>query len=208
MLVASVDYPNRLIFLSAATVGVDVEPIDIYKEMRERRRLNADMDRQFFPLITAFGNDPAGPSNTPRFTNLAAGARIVPFDTDHTLSIRGNALISTEDGLSGAQLFDRSSLTASVDIDYQPPQTEIVTISTGSAVTQQDKDDIEQQIFTRVIEDGESFEQALRLIRAEAAGSIEVSLGVNRVKSKDGTKDRVVALGDDTGRQVTSTDSS
>lgn len=134
-LVTAVDYPNKLIFLGPDSVGVTVLPIDIYTEMRERRRLNADNDRSFFPMVTAFGNESiGGGSSTPRYTNLAAGVRIVPFDTDHSLLIRGN-LISTDEGLAGRDLFDRSSLTSEVDIDYQPPQVEIITVATGGALT-------------------------------------------------------------------------
>lgn len=130
-LVVAVDYTNKLIFLGADSVGVDVQPIDIYKEMRARRRLNADNDRKFFPMITAFGNESTGPStSTPRYANLASGVRIVPFDTPHSLLIRGN-LISTSEGINGRDLFDRSSLTSEVDIDYQPPQVEIITVSAG-----------------------------------------------------------------------------
>ena len=134
-LVAAVDYPNKLIFLGADSVGVEVLPIDIYKEMRERRRLDQDDDRSFFPMVTAFGNeDIGGGVSTPRYTNLADGVRIVPFDVDHSLLIRGN-LISTAEGLAGRDLFDRSTLTSEVDIDYQPPQVEIITVATGGALT-------------------------------------------------------------------------
>ena len=48
--------------------------------------------------------------------------------------IRGN-LISTAEGLAGRDLFDRSTLTSEVDIDYQPPQVEIITVATGGALT-------------------------------------------------------------------------
>jgi len=134
-LIASVNYSTKRIFLGADSVGVDVLPIDIYKEMRARRRVDV-ADRSFFQMVTASGNEPAGPSNTPRFTNLAAGVRIVPFDTDHELLIKGN-LISTEDGLAGRDLFDRTSLSVGVevDIDYQPPQVEIIEVNTGSGLT-------------------------------------------------------------------------
>lgn len=145
-LVIAVDYPNKRIFLGPDSVGVDVLPVDIYREMRERRRLDADNDRSFLPMITAFGNEPAGPTNTPRFTNLAAGVRIVPHDTSHSLLIRG-ALINTSDGLAGRDLFDRSSLTpgVEVDVDYQPPQVEIITVATGAAaLTPQQEQQLEQ----------------------------------------------------------------
>ena len=141
-LVASTDYPNKRIYLHADSVGQDVQPIDIYKELRAERRLD-ETKRRFDPMLTAFGNDPAGPSNTPRFANLATGCRIVPYDSSHILSIVG-ALISTADGLAGPDLFDRAPLGVGVevDIDYQPPQVEIIYVNTGSAVTEQDKDDI------------------------------------------------------------------
>lgn len=82
----------------------------------------------------------------------------------------------------------------------------IIVDSGLSAITQQDKDDIENQIFDRDVENGETFEEQVRLIRAEAAGSIEKVGDVHRVKSNDGVKDRVVATADETGRTVTGTD--
>lgn len=141
-LVASTDYPNKRIILHADSVGVDIQPIDIYIELRAERRLT-ESKRQFDVLMRAFGNDPAGPTNTPRFANLTNGVRIVPYDASHVLSIVG-ALINTDEGLAGTDLFDRSSLSpgVEVDIDYQPPQVEIIYVNTGSGVTEQDKDDI------------------------------------------------------------------
>lgn len=73
-------------------------------------------------------------------------------------------------------------------------------------ITEADKQDLIDRVFARVIENGETFEQALRLIRAEAAGSITVSGTENRIKSADGLTDRIVANADETGRTVTSTD--
>lgn len=141
-LVLSTDYPNKRIYLGPDSVGVDVQPIDIYKELRTERRLD-ETKRKFDVMMTAFGNDPAGPSNTPRFANLQNGCRIVPHNASHTLSIVG-ALINTAEGLAGTDLFDRAPLGVGVevDIDYQPPQVEIIYVNTGSAVTEQDKDDI------------------------------------------------------------------
>jgi hypothetical protein len=82
------------------------------------------------------------------------------------------------------------------------------TVVSGSGVTQQDKDDIENQIFDRVVEGTESFEQMLRLLRAAAAGSIvEQPDGTYVIKSKDGLTDRIT--GDDAangGRTISVTD--
>lgn len=75
-------------------------------------------------------------------------------------------------------------------------------------ITELDKQDIIDRVFTRVIETGETFEQALRLIRADAAGSIVKTGTEHKLKSADGNKDRIIANADEDGRAVTSTDSS
>ena len=62
--------------------------------------------------------------------------------------------------------------------------------------------------MTRVVEDGETFEEALRLIRAEAAGTITRAGTTHRIKSKDGLTDRIIANADADGRTVTATDGS
>ena len=141
-LVDTVDYPNKRIYLGIDSVGVDILPVDIYREVRALRR-TTPAHKGFYRMITAFGNEPAGPSNTPRFTDLAAGVRIVPYNVSHSPKVVG-ALISRADGLAGRDLFDRSPLSpgVEVDVDYQPPQVEIIYVNTGSAVTEQDKDDI------------------------------------------------------------------
>jgi hypothetical protein len=136
-LIASEDYSNKRIYLSIDSVGVNIFPIELYKEHRERRRLNASGERKFLPMVSAFGNEQIGTSKfTPRFTNLASGVKIVPYDTSHSLLIRGS-LVSTKDSLEGRDLFDRTSLVANVDVDYQPPQVEIITVNSGSGLTTQ-----------------------------------------------------------------------
>jgi len=96
------------------------------------------------------------------------------------------------------------------DISVLESPVDGVTVAVGSGVTQQDKDDIEEQVHTRVMEDGETFEQSQRLQRAAAAGAVEqLADGTYKIKSKDGLKDRIE--GDDaanSGRDITGTDSS
>lgn len=131
-IIATEDYPNKRIYLSIDTVGVALSPIDLYKEHRARRRTNANGERKFLPMVSAFGNEAiSSTKSTPRFTNLASGVKIVPYDTSQNLLVTG-ALISTEDELEGRDLFDRSSLLSNVDIDYQPPQVEIIKVTENS----------------------------------------------------------------------------
>ena len=152
-LVASVDYPSLRIFLGPDSVGVPVNVIDIYTEMRARRRLNADNDRKFRPMITAEGNEPAGPSNTPRRAVLRAGVRIVPFDTPSLLLITPVPIVSIDEGLAGRDLFDRSGLASIVDIDYQPLQVEIIERGT-SGLTAQESADLQ---LTRQLHEADTF---------------------------------------------------
>ena len=103
--------------------------------------------------------------------------------------------------------------TESLDITYflengwriRPAELDHKLAVEGNLYTRE-KDDIINRLFLYALENGESFAEAMRLIRAEAAGSIEKVGDVHRVKSNDGAKDRVVATADETGRTVTGTD--
>ena len=128
-LVASVDYPNKRIILGIDSISVDVNVIDIYTEMRARRRLNADNDQAFYPMIYAQGNESLGASNTPRRVVLENGVRIIPYvTTSHILTIQPVPIVNIAEGLQGTLLFDRTTLDpgVEVDIDYTPLQVEII----------------------------------------------------------------------------------
>lgn len=89
-----------------------------------------------------------------------------------------------------------------------PLVTVISTNSAGLIANSLSAADV-AQFFTYVLEDGETFEQAMRLLRANAAGSIAQAVdGTYQIKSKDGLKNRIE--GDDAangGRTITATDS-
>jgi len=134
-LVATIDGPNRDVYLSANTVGVDIIPMDIYKEVRTLRRLNEDL-RKYEMFISAFGNvDKGGGKATERYIQLNSGTRIIPYDVSHVLTITG--IMITDDGQEGIACFDRTPLAGStnVDINYIPPQVEIITVIGGSGLS-------------------------------------------------------------------------
>jgi hypothetical protein len=65
-------------------------------------------------------------------------------------------------------------------------------VTAGSGITQQDKDDIENQIFARILETGYSFEEVQRLLAAVAAGNIvQDGNGNYQIRDLNNTKDRV-----------------
>lgn len=146
-LIASIDGPTRRVFLHADTAGADVHPIDVYKEMRTLRRSSESL-RGFDLFMEAAGNvSKGGGKFTERFVTLLDGTRLVPFDTPHELTITGT--IITDDGQEGIAAFDRSSLSVStvVDINYVPPQVEVIEVQVGSAVTPQDILDIAAAVW-------------------------------------------------------------
>lgn len=146
-----IDGPNRLIYLDASTVNVSIHPIDIYKAVRELRKTDEDL-RKHKSFIRADGNvSKGGGKYTERYVTLLDGTRIVPYDISHVLSITGTLI--TDDGAEGVYCFNRLPLTVGVqvDIQYIPPQVEIITVAVGSAVTEQDKLDIANAVWNSTI---------------------------------------------------------
>ena len=133
-LIASIDGAARRVYLHADTVGADVHPIDIYKEMRTLRKTTEAL-RNYDLFMKASGNEPKGGGTfTERFVTLLLGTRLVPFDTSHELTITGTLI--TDEGTSGIAAFDRATLspTTVVDINYVPPQVEVVVITSSGAL--------------------------------------------------------------------------
>jgi len=136
-LVSNIDGENRLIYLSSETVDASINPIDIYKEVRNLRASNEEL-RKYDNFITGKGHIPKGSGKfTERYTILLKGTRIVPYNTSHVLTITGT--IITDDGKEGVYCFNRSLLDqeVTVDINYVPPQVEVIAVQTGGLNDQQ-----------------------------------------------------------------------
>ena len=150
-LVSSVDYANKRIYLSAETVGAEIDLIDVYKEVRALRRTN-ETHRKFKPMLVSGGNlQKTATTFTPKYVQLLYGCRIVPYDTSHNLILIREAF--TDDGLVGHEVFDRTALspTTAVDIDVNVQEVEIRLVSTGgSAVLPEDITAIRDAILNAV----------------------------------------------------------
>ncbi len=136
-IIANIDGPTRRIFLHADTVNASVHPIDIYREMRALRVADESL-RSFDVFIKAAGHETTGPGEfTARSVTLQLGTRIVPFDSSHELTIIG--ILLTDEGTKGIAAFDKTLLsgTSSVDINYIPPQVEVVEVATGGLTVEQ-----------------------------------------------------------------------
>lgn len=130
--VASIDYTSRNIYLSAATMNVPFDTMDLYREVRALRR-TTESHRRFKPIVIAGGNVEkiAGQTYTPSYVQLLYGARIVPYDASHRITLVRDTF--TDDGFAGRDCFDRTSLTPGVEvgIDVQVDKIEIVRVATG-----------------------------------------------------------------------------
>ena len=133
---------------------------------------------------------------------MEGGWLVRPLEANGITKITGNVLVADGSSPIAATLGNWQVL---VQMET-PVKASAIEVNTGSGVTAQDKTDIVNQIYARVIENGESFEQALKLIRAEAAGSITRSGDTHTIKSADGQTDRIIATADENGRVVTSVD--
>ena len=136
-LVASVDYPNKRIYLSAATADTDLDTMAVYREVRALRR-STPAHQRFMPMIVAGGNIPkiTGQTYTPSYVQLLHGCRLVPYNVSHTLRVVRDTF--TDDGHAGRDCFDRTPLSASVEvnIDIAVQDVEIRTVATsGNAYT-------------------------------------------------------------------------
>jgi len=144
-----IDPINRLIYLDDSTPDTEINPIDIYREVRKLRRTDESL-RPYDMFMTYKGaekKNPDGSKRTERYGVLLKGTLIVPYDTSHHLTITGTLI--TDDGQEGQYCFQRANLSDGVvvDIDYVPKQVEIITIATGSGITAQDKEDITNQVW-------------------------------------------------------------
>ena len=133
--ILSEDYINKKIYLHPDTVITGVDPALLHKEHRQRRRLNANGERNFSPMVTFRGYEPIGSGVfTPRLTVLSSLVRIVPYDTVHSLKIK-NKVVCIDDSIADQAVFDRLNVLSNVDIDIDYDPVEIVQVSTGSVFT-------------------------------------------------------------------------
>jgi len=127
--VASVNYVNKRIYLSIQTVGVPLDTMAVYRDVRALRRVT-EAHRAFKPMIVAGGNIQKTVSAfTQPYVQLLFGCRIVPYDAPQSLVVIRDTF--TDDGQSGVGCFDRSATASEIDIDYQVSPVEVREVATG-----------------------------------------------------------------------------
>lgn len=127
--VSSVDYVNKRIYLSATTVGAPLDTLDIYRDVRELRRIT-EAHRNFKPIIIGGGGiQKTATTFTQPYVQLLYGCYLVPYNTPHSLLVVRDTF--ADDGRSGVSCFDRSGVSSEVDIDFQINPVEVREVVTG-----------------------------------------------------------------------------
>lgn len=138
--IQSITGSPRRIYLHVDTVSAGLQSFDLFYRDYRIMREDDDTLQVFSPFLVARGNIPKGGGKfTPRYVQLLGGTLIVPYNTSHELLVTFE--IITDDGRSGIDCFDRSPLSATsrIDINYAPPQVEIIKISTGGTALTDDE---------------------------------------------------------------------
>lgn len=189
--VASVDYIAKRIYLSAETVGVPLDTLDVYRDVRELRRLT-EAHRKFRPMIVGGGNiQKTATSYTQPYAVLLYGCYIVPYNAAQSLVVIRDTF--ADDGRAGVACFDRSTVPSEVDIDIQVAPVEVreVTTGGGSGLTA-------AQVWNYIVENGETAAELMRLRASIDAGLTIVEdhgdgTATVRYRNLANTKDRIVA---------------
>lgn len=134
-LVASVDYTAKRIYLTSEATLTPLDTMDVYREVRALR-VTTFAHRRFKPMIVGGGNIEkiTGVSFTQPYVQLLYGCRIVPADASSRIVLIRETF--TDDGVAGADCFDRATLSnnVEVDIDVQVSSVEVRRVSGGSGL--------------------------------------------------------------------------
>lgn len=196
MAITAIDGISKVIDVDVATESIPA----LYSEFANQHRDNLAWE----PAFSTIADLPT----VPVYATLVNGWKIRHANTGLAYEKEyGQGFLLTSDGSSP---FVTNSGVEPRVIFREPVVAIGYNSGSVSAITQQDKDDIVAQVFSRVMENGETYEQQFRIVRADAAGSIQAETdGTYVVKSADGQTDRISGTAAaNGGRTVTNTDGS
>lgn len=137
--VATFDGVARRIVLDASVANSEWTPLELFVEYLEERRDNEQF-RGFESLVRMVGGEPkGGGKSAPRFLQLLTDRRgittklVLPNLGPYRTLVNGELATDLPD--TDPEPFDLSNITTAVVIDYKPPDTEIVEVATGGALT-------------------------------------------------------------------------
>lgn len=198
--VVTFDGPNKLIIEISAAGDNALDMFEIYSEWKVWCQISDNL--KFLQAFTPVGGDPITATEALAITYfLENGWRIRPAEVDHILALNGN-VYTREPGESIAV-----PTLGAFTVEVRTQVSAIVSaIETIAPISDEDYDEFVTRLMLYVMENGESFAEAMRLIRADAAGSILKSGTLHEVRNAAGTQTRITANADEDGRDVTDTD--
>lgn len=206
-----IDIPNKLILVTSPTTDVDAQTLADFIEnfMATPEGLIVD---GVWPGFAGQGDiqDPQGKIEDPAQPGVFSQI-IIQIHPQWQIQFWGGSGYTRIFGakiVGGVSDEPMKATGTAGDITVLESPVDGLVVQTGSGVLPGDIQDIEDAIFDRVVENGETFEVMMRLLRAAAAGSIaELPDGSYVIKSADGGTDRIT--GDDAangGRDISATD--
>ena len=128
-LVSSIDYPNKKIYLGILSVGISLDTLDIYKEIRALRA-STEGDRRYYPMIIAGGNiQKTATAYTSPYVQLLFGCEIIPYDATQTLTLVRDTF--SDDGRAGAQVFNTTGFANVITLVEAVEKVEVREVATG-----------------------------------------------------------------------------
>ncbi len=136
-----IDGPNRDIYLADGVRVLD-DILAFYREYRTIRRLNEETRKYDNFMILLGGQSKGGGKYIGRTMDLQ-NAKIIPADdADYDLDVTIE-IIDSFNGLSGRDVFDKSTLTHNVNIDINIAPVEVITLELGvSGLTEAESDQL------------------------------------------------------------------
>lgn len=128
-LVSSVDYPNKKIYLGILSVGISLDMMDVYREVRALRA-STEGDRRYYPMIIGGGNiQKTATTYTSPYVQLLFGCEIIPYDQTQTLTLVRDTF--SDDGRAGGECFNTVGFTSFITIVEAVEKVEVREIAIG-----------------------------------------------------------------------------
>lgn len=183
--------------VGASTEALTITPYQAVVEVGGATNVQASTEALTITTNQAYiSNDVDVACNTESLTLTTLAASTL-LGTNVEASVA--ALTITENQATIGQDVDVGASTEQLTITPQPATIES---SGATTLTPQDITNIVDALFAKVVENGETFEQQLKLIRAEAAGKVAVSGNTVSFRDAADSKDRIVATVDEQGQRT------
>lgn len=126
--IETIDWEAKRFYLHIDTTTNGFDAWEAFAEVRLLQQANAANEQNYRLFLQRQGGFPKGNNRfTPRFVAFLTGWRAVPHDIDHELKILVEMI--SDDELVNRDLFDRSLITATVDIDAVHEQVEVIQVA-------------------------------------------------------------------------------